>query len=113
MSEHEHDEFLAAVDRVAAIPVDPATFPRDVLPEFRVAAAGLIRQVARIRFAFDGGDLEEFDALDVEDTSTVIDLEDLREIIAGFHAEGDQPRFSACAAVFDWVIAEGYRPPQG
>jgi hypothetical protein len=113
MSEHEHDEFLAAVDRVAAIQVDPATFPRDASPEFRVAAAELLHQIARIRFEFDGGDLEEFDELDVEDTSSVIDLEDLREFVAGFHAEGDQPRYSACAAVFDWVVAEGYRPPQG
>jgi hypothetical protein len=32
-------EFLAAIDRVAAVPLDPANFPEETSPEFRAAAA--------------------------------------------------------------------------
>ncbi|MDQ5821082.1 MAG: hypothetical protein M3540_06560 [Actinomycetota bacterium] len=111
--QHEpiQDELLAAIDRVGAVPIDPAKFPHDPPLEFREAAVELLNQIARLRFKADGGDLTELDEIGVEDTSFAIDLEDLREFVAGFHADGDHPRYAACAAVFDWAVAAGSRPP--
>jgi hypothetical protein len=61
----DHDEFLAAVDRVADVRFDQAA-PVDVF-----------NALARIRFAMNGGDPEELDEMGVEDTTLVVDLEDV------------------------------------
>lgn len=96
---------------MAAAPVDPATFPAEVLPEFRAAALELARQIAQLRFRLDGGDLEALDAVqdEVADEGVYLGPEDVREMIAGFHADGDQARYSACCAVFDWLAFEAAR----
>jgi hypothetical protein len=111
MSGLPDDELSAAIDRVAAVRFDEAEaarFPKDPPIEFRAAAVELLNAIARLRFQRDGGNLDDLDEIDVEDTAFVVDLEDLKEFIAGFHAEGDHPRYAACAAVFDW--ATGQRP---
>jgi hypothetical protein len=102
-----NDELTTAIERVASTPADPATFPAVVSDEFREAAVELLDQVARLRFQADGGDLAELDDLDVDDPRIAVDLEDLRDLIAGFHADGDQRGYAACAAVFDWLVAQG------
>ena len=101
-----HDELQQAIDCVAEVRVNPATFPRKAPLAFRRAAVELLNQIARLRFRMDGGDLEELDELGVEDETFTVDLHDLREFVVAFHKEGDQPRYAACAAVLDWALAQ-------
>ncbi len=78
-------------------------WPHEPTPEFRRAAVDVVREIARIRFAADGGDPEELDALAVEDTSLVVDPDDVWSFVEGFHDDGDQRREAACWAVHDWL----------
>jgi hypothetical protein len=106
------DELLAAIDRVGAVQRDPATFPHDPPIEFREAAVAVLDQIARFRYVADGGDLDELDelkALGFEDPDFVIDTGDLILFAAAFEATGDQPRYSACRAVAEWIAAQNER----
>lgn len=100
----------AAIERVAAVQLDPTTFPRYAPAEFRHAAVLLLDEIAQLRYQYDGGDLEELLDLDVRDDTIVVDLDDLREFVAAFHAEGDRRGYAACAAVLDWALAQEGRP---
>jgi hypothetical protein len=99
----EDDQLQAAIDKVADAKIDPTKFPHDPPLQFRHAAVNLLNEIARLRFRMDGGDLTELDELELEDETFVINLNDLREFIATFHAEGNQRNYAACAAVFDWA----------
>jgi hypothetical protein len=99
------DELQAAIDKVADVKINPATFPQEAPLQFRHAAVNLLNEIMRLRYRADGGNLDDLDELDVEDETFMVDLEDLREFIATFHAERNQRSYAACAAVHDWVTA--------
>jgi hypothetical protein len=99
------DQLQVVIDKVANVKIDPSKFPHDPPLQFRHAAVNLLTEIARLRFRMDGGDLKELDDLDLQDETVIVDLNDLREFIAAFHAEGNQRSYAACAAVFDWATA--------
>jgi hypothetical protein len=111
----EDDVLLAAIDRVydalTTVPLaEYRHFPQDPPRAFRAAAVDVLREITRLRFAADGGDLERLDAMGVDDPNSILASADLSDMIAGFGADGDSVRYSTLRAIEAWIQASSAGP---